>query len=153
MLRKGVKWPSCHSRPAPPCGCVYRVQPLLARGKAPVAGMREWCCQVKAMGKETELQRPVSNSPFFAVVGCLFFWCSFFFWLFFFPVWKAELKYSQGRMKSNRNLFLSNPPLFFFFLIFPLQRNKSTLELWHGTDLKPRHVTAVGLPTRCQEDV
>lgn len=88
----------------------------MATGKAPaLEGKREKCCQIK-------LQKIASSSLCFAAVG--FYWV----WAGFFSIWEPELKYSQGRLKSNSNL-CSSPIL--FFLIFPLQKNKSTLEPWH----------------------
>lgn len=118
----------------------------------------ELCCQFKAMGKEIELQRIVFNSLFFAIVVLfVLLFLLMFFWFFFFLICKAELKYSQGRPKSNTNL-CSFPILFFlggggFLSIFPLQKKKPTLKAWHSTDLKARHITASRILARCHKDV
>lgn len=48
------------------------------------------------------------------------------FGLGFFSVWKPELKYSQG---SQIAICVPLPSC--FFLIFPLQKNKSILKPWH----------------------
>lgn len=79
------------------------------------------------------------------VLPALLQWVFLGFRLGFFSAWKPELKYSQGRLKSNSNL-CSSPIL--FFLIFPLQKNKSMLEPWHfpvPPISEGRHTAAAGL--------
>lgn len=126
----GVKWPRCHSKPALPCGHTYRIQPLLAIGKAPIlGGKRERCCQTKVTGKEAELQRIVSNSAFFGIVGFSWFWVGYFF-----PSGSQNWNSPTGDWHQIAICVLL---LSCFFLFFPLQKNKPTLKPWHFT-IPPR---------------
>lgn len=145
---RGVKWPWCHSRPALPCGRVYRIQPLWATGKAPVlGGKREWCCPIKVMGKEAELQRIASNSPFFTIVGFSWFWVGFFF-----P--SGSQNWNAPRGDWNQ-IAICVPLPSCFFLFFSCRRTDLLSNLGISQflpDLKPRHIAAVGLPANCQEE-
>lgn len=120
----GVKWPWCFSRPALVDACKGSSLSW-PRGKLLFWGIREnYVAKSRWQGKKQ------SYRGLLPILPSLLQWDFLGFGLGFFSVWKPELKYSQGRLKSNSNL-CSSPIL--FFLIFPLQKNKSTLKPWHFT--------------------